>query len=193
MINWENRHTVRSHLHLESHCFISNTANTVGGGFWAEETPWNQPKSSLTLSFQSAVNPFTNDVVTLNNQDDKKYDEWWKIHRFKGIHSNKVSLSSTGPLLGQMDGWFYEQWPMLYATDINTDGNKVDSNRWRQADITTMGKRPPKMPASFVNIPLITITYTCIFDCDNNEQSEDCDYGIIYDRMALEYNGSHKA
>ena len=31
-------------------------------------------------------------------------------------------------------------------------------------------------------------------DCDNNEQSEDCDYGIIiYDRMALEYNGSHKA
>ena len=92
MINWENRHTVRSHLHLESHCFISNTANTVGVGFWAEETPWNQPKSSLTLSFQSAVNPFTNDFVTLNNQDDKKYDEWWKIHRFKGIHSNKVSL-----------------------------------------------------------------------------------------------------
>ena len=53
-----------------------------------------------------------------------------------------IQKDLTGPLFGQMDdGWLYKQWSMLYATDINTDGNKLDSkndgfwfklvHRWR--------------------------------------------------------------
>ena len=36
-------------------------------------------------------------------------------------HPKKASLGSTRSLLGQMEGWLNMQWPMFYATDINTD------------------------------------------------------------------------
>ena len=55
----------------------------------------------------------------------RKADEWWKIQRFEGIHPKKalVSLGSTGPLLGQMDGWL----GICNTYSVNSYGNKLDS------------------------------------------------------------------
>ena len=63
------------------------------------------------------------------NSNSKRWqndnDKWWKI---QGNPSKRgLTLGSTGPLLWQIDDWLYMQWPMLYATDINTNGNKRDS------------------------------------------------------------------
>ena len=82
-----------------------------------------------------AVHKWTCNIEQLRvtQEDDKRWrggtkKRWWmmKNPRIQGNSSKKGLTGLNWTTLGSTGWLIFKQWPMLFATDINTDRNKLD-------------------------------------------------------------------